>query len=112
ASEHRLESRVEISDRFFFGAAIEIGMNHVALNRPWPNDRDFDHDVVKTFWFHPRERRHLGAALDLEYADRVGVLHDLERFLVVFWNVCEIERTSPLTAQFERVLHDRHHPQA
>ena len=90
-------------------------MHHVALNWPRPNDRDFDHDVVKTFWFHPRQRRHLGAALDLKNADRVRVLHDLERFLVVFRNVREIESrpvgTFALPTKLERVLHHRHHPQ-
>src|SRR5436190_20311043 len=87
-------------------------MHHVALNWPWPNDRDLDHDVVKTFWFHPRQRRHLGAALDLKNADRVRVLHDLERLPVVFWNVSEIERPPAFATKFERVLHHRHHPQA
>ena len=69
-------------------------MHHVALDRSRSNDRDFNHDVVKTFRFHPRQRRHLRATLDLKNADRVGVLHDLERFLVVFGNVSEIERPS------------------
>ena len=54
-------------------------MHHVALNRSGPNDRDFDDDIVKTFRLHPRQRRHLRAALDLKHADRVGVLHHFER---------------------------------
>ena len=87
-------------------------MHHVALDRPRPNDRDFDHDIVKTFRFHPRQRGHLRAALDLENADRVGVLHDLECFLVIFRNVRQIERPSAFTAKLERILHHRHHPEA
>ena len=112
AFEDRLQSFIEVSDRLFPGATIQIRMHHVALDRPWPDDRDFNHDIVKTFRLHPRQRRHLRAALDLKNADRVGVLHDLERFLVVFWNVSEIERPPAFAAKLERVLHHRHHPQA
>src|SRR5437870_8097773 len=71
ASEHWLEPRIKIRDRFFASATIQIRMHHLALNWPRPNDRDFDHNVVKTLWFHPRQRRHLGAALGLTSADRL-----------------------------------------
>ncbi len=41
-------------------------MHHVALDRAGPDDRDLDHHIVETFRLHPRQRRHLRAALDLE----------------------------------------------
>src|ERR1700693_1960172 len=109
--EHRLQSVVEIRHSFLAGTSIEIRMHHVALNRPRSNDRDLDHYVVKTFRFHPRQRRHLRAALDLKNADRVRVLHDLEGLLVIFRNVGEIERPATFAAKLERVLHHRHHPE-
>src|SRR5205814_10612327 len=112
ASEHRLKARIEIGDRLFPGAPRQAGMNHVTLDRSWPNDRHFDDDVVKTFWFHPWQRRDLGAALDLKYADGVGVLHDLECLLVILRNVGKIEWAAALATKLERVLHYRHHPQA
>ena len=87
-------------------------MHHVALDRSRPDDRDFDHHIVKTFRFHPRQRRHLRAALDLENADRVGLLHHLEGGGVIFRNVGEIERAPALAAQLKRILHHRHHPEA
>ena len=87
-------------------------MHHVALDRSGPDDCDFDHDVVKTFRFHPRQRGHLRAALDLKHADGVGVLHDVERLLVVFRNMSQIEWSPAFAAQFKCVLHHRHHPQA
>ena len=62
-------------------------MYHVTLNRSWPDDRHFDHHIVKTFRFHPRQRGHLRSTLDLENPDRVRALHNLERFLVIFWEV-------------------------
>ena len=86
-------------------------MHHVALDWSRTNDRDFDHDIIKTFRFHPRQRRHLRPALDLEYANRVCFLHHLERGSVVFWNVCKIQRAAALAAQLKRILHHRHHPE-
>ena len=66
AFQDRLQARIKICDLFASGAARQIRMHHVALDRPWPDDRDFDHDIVKTFRLHPRQRGHLRAAFDLE----------------------------------------------
>jgi hypothetical protein len=50
-SRHPLiDSANPLADRSV--AAIQVRMNHVALDRPWPDDRDLDHHVVKTFRFH------------------------------------------------------------
>ncbi len=87
-------------------------MHHVALDRPRPDDRDLDHDVVKTFRLHPRQRRHLRPALDLENADRVGLLHQLESRRVILREVREIERPAAFATELERVLHHRHHAEA
>jgi hypothetical protein len=54
-------------------ASAQIGMHHVALNRTGAHDRHFDDEVVETLRLEARQHRHLGAALDLEHADRVGV---------------------------------------
>ncbi len=56
-------------------AAFEIGVDHVALNRPRADDRHLDYDVVKLCGLHPRQHRHLRAAFDLEGAERVGLLN-------------------------------------
>ena len=112
ALEHGFQSLVIICDRLFAGAPSQIRMNHVALDRPRPNDRDFNHHIVKAFRFHSGQRGHLRAALDLEHADGVGMLHDLECFLVIFRDVSQIERTSAFTAKLECILHHRHHPEA
>ena len=109
--EHRLESRIKVSDFFAPGASIEIGMDHVALDWPWPDDGDLDHDVVKTFRLHSRQRRHLGAAFDLEYADRVRFLHHFVGGGVVGRNMGEIDRPAAFPAKLERILHHRHHPE-
>ena len=87
-------------------------MHHIALDRSRTDDRHLYHHVVKTFRFHPRQRGHLRAALDLKHPNGVGVLHDLEGLLVVFWNVSEIECPSALATQLKCVLHHRHHAEA
>ena len=62
-----------IVDRLHAVAAAQIGMDHVALDRPGPDDRDLDHQIVEFFGLEPRQHAHLGAALDLEHADRIGL---------------------------------------
>ena len=87
-------------------------MHHIALNRSRPNDRHFNHNVVKTFRFHPRQRGHLRAALDLENADRIGLLHDLKGGRIILRDVRKIEWPTALAAKFKGILHHRHHPQS
>jgi hypothetical protein len=84
-------------------------MHHVALNWPWANDRDFNHDIVKTFRLQSRQRRHLSPTFDLENSDGVGRLHHLESFGVVLRNVSQIEWAATFTTKLKRILHYRHH---
>ena len=51
---------------------------------PGPHDRDLDDQIVEFFGLEPRQHGHLGAALDLEHADRVGALdHAIDRRVLV-----------------------------
>jgi hypothetical protein len=43
-------------------AAAEVGVDHVALDRPGADDRDLDHEVVEGARPHPGQEVHLGAA--------------------------------------------------
>ena len=64
--------------------AAQIGMHHVALDRPGPHDRHLDDEIVEVARLQPRQHRHLRAALDLEHADRVGALdHVVDRRVLV-----------------------------
>jgi len=54
--------------------AAQIGMHHVALDRARPHDRDFDDEIVKFVWPETRQHRHLRAAFDLKYPERVRAL--------------------------------------
>src|SRR5204863_6364683 len=100
---------VEISDRFFPGATRQIWMDHIALDRTRADDRDFNHDIVKTFRLQSRQRRHLGATFDLKNANGIGRLHHLKRLRVVLRNVSEIEWAAAFATKLKRVLHYRHH---
>src|SRR5467141_4870756 len=103
ASQNRFETWIEIANWLASGAARQIRMHHVALDRAWPDDRHFDHDIVKTFRLHPRESRHLGTTLDLKHADRVGFLHHFKGGGVIVWNVRKIDRAPPLATQLKRI---------
>ena len=46
-------------------------MHHVPLNRPGPDNGDFDDDVVELLGPQSGEHRHLRARLDLENPHRV-----------------------------------------
>jgi len=63
------------------GAAAQVGVHHVALDRPGADQRHLDHQVVEAARLEARQRVHLRAALHLEDADRVGatevVVHGL-----------------------------------
>src|SRR5438105_12424152 len=87
-------------------------MHHIALDWSWSNNGDFNHDIIKTLRLHPRQGGHLGPALDLKNSDRVRLLHDFEGGGIVFWDVSEIERTTTIPTQLQRILHDRHHAEA
>ena len=73
------------------GAAIEIRVHHVADDRTGADDRHFHDEVVEVRRLQPRQRRHLRARLDLEDADRVGLLQQLVDGGVVRRQMGEIE---------------------
>ncbi len=60
-------------DRLLAVAAAQIGVDHVALDRPGADDRHLDDEVVEIARPHARQEGELGAALHLEHADRIGV---------------------------------------
>ena len=63
---------MRIDDRLLPLPPLQVGMHHVADDRPRPDDRHLDDDVVEALRLEPRQRRHLRARLDLEDADRLG----------------------------------------
>src|SRR3989449_11284306 len=74
ALEDGLQGRVRIRDGLAPAPAPNVGVDHLAHDRPRADDRDLHDEVVEPLGVDARERRHLGAALHLEHADRVRLL--------------------------------------
>src|SRR6266550_7807957 len=78
--EDRFELLRRIGHRLDLLPAAQIRMHHVALDRARPHDRDFDDEIVEFLRLQTRQHRHLRAAFDLKYAQRVGTLqHAINR---------------------------------
>ena len=61
-----------VGDGLLSAPPLDVRMHHIALNRPRPYDRDLDDEIVESPRPHAGQKAHLGPALDLEHADRVG----------------------------------------
>ncbi len=79
--------------------------------RPRADDRDLHDEVVEPLGVDARERRHLGAALHLEHADRVRLLETPVDGGIVGRQARQVHRASGLADEGERVLEHRHHPE-
>ena len=88
-------------------------MDGVALDRARPDDRDLDDQVVQALRPRLRQRLHLGPALDLEDAHRVGRLEHGEDLGDVLGHAIEIDADRAVVLdQLERLVHRREHPEA
>ena len=76
-SQHLAQFLGRIPHRLHAPAPAQIGVNHVALDRPRTHDRHLDHQIVESGRLQPGQHRHLGPALDLEHAHRVRPLDHL-----------------------------------
>ena len=85
-------------------------MDHVSDNRSRPDNRNLNNNVVKALWPHPWQTRHLGAALDLEHADGIGLLQRGINVGITRGKVSEIDFIAIVIAnQFQRILENGHH---
>ena len=99
---HRLEALLAAQER----------VDGVALDRAGPDDRDLDHEVVEALRPRLGERLHLGPALDLEDADRVGRLEHREDLRDVLGQPVEVEADRAVVLdELERLVHRGEHPE-
>ena len=82
-AQHSFQLGRRVSDLFQTLAAAQIGVDHIALDRSGAHDRDLNDEVVELVRFHPRQHRHLRAALDLEDAEGVGATDHREGRLIL-----------------------------
>ncbi len=66
-------------------------MNHVALDWPWPDNSNFNYQVIKALWLQPWKHRLLSPAFDLKYTDGVGVADHLVHQWIILWYICECQ---------------------
>ena len=59
AFEHRAYRLARIRHRLQPLPPTQIGMHHAALDRPWTDDGDLDHQIVERGRFQSRQHRHL-----------------------------------------------------
>ncbi len=85
-SQHVFQARGDV-DQLGVVAPLEIGVDHIALDRAWANDGDFDGDVVEFARLEPGQHGHLRPAFDLEDTDRIGLADHVVGLLVVRRNV-------------------------
>ena len=74
-TEHLTNCLVGILNRLLARTSAKIRMNHVALDRSRPHDRNFHNEIVKTTRPKPWKHRHLGTRLNLKNSNRVGSTH-------------------------------------
>ncbi len=111
--QHRFQRRVRVGHRLTSLAALEKRVHHFADDRPRPDDRHLDHDVVKLRRTQARQARHLRAALDLEHADRVRLLERGVHLGIVGGQVREVHLFFVVIAnELDGIFQYGHHAQA
>ena len=86
ALENRQQLLRGIDDRLLSVSPAQVGMHHVALNRPGPDDGHLDHQVVEGPGLEPRQHGHLRPGFDLEHANGIGTADHLVGRLVLGGN--------------------------
>ena len=66
ALQDRLDLVAGVFDSLLAVPAPQVRMHHIALDRTWANDGNFDNEVVVTARPQPRQHGHLGPRLDLK----------------------------------------------
>ena len=109
-AEHALELGSWIVDRLEALAPAKVWVDHVALDRPGADDRDLDDEVVERPRLDARQHGHLGAALDLESAERIGLADHRVGARVLGGDRRQVEiDTLVLAKQVEPAAHARQH---
>ena len=93
-------------------APLDVRMHGLPLDRPRPHERDLHRDVVDRLRPRAEDDLHLRAALDLEAADRVGLLDLREHVLVVEPHAREVDPLATVARdQVDALLDRRQHPE-
>ncbi len=87
-------------------------MHHVALDGSWPDDGHFDNQVVEGSGTQPGQHAHLGSALDLKHANRIGPADHIVNVLILCGDGCQTPLlTGVLVDQIKGSVNGAQHPQ-
>jgi len=99
-------------DRLFLVAAAQIGVDHIPLDRPGPNNRDLNDQIIKLPGLQPGEHVDLGTAFHLKGADAVALLqHLVHRRIFCRYAVQPIVAQSVFPDEVEAFADTGQHPQ-
>lgn len=107
-----IDAGIDVGDGFESGAAADERVGKMADDGAGADDGDLDGDIVKAGGAHPWERRHLGAAFDLENSDGVGVLHRGESGGVVGRDGVKFDGAAAIATECKGGLEGGHHTEA
>ena len=112
-AQHALELGRREVDRLPALPSAQIGMYHVALDRPGPDDRHLDDQIVEGSRLDARQHGHLRPALDLEDPDRVRLADHRIGRRILGRDGGEVQRDALLLGEeIEAALHAGEHPQS
>ena len=112
-AERMLHGRVRQVRRLVAVLAPHVGVHRAALDRARPDQRDLDHQVVELSRPQSRQGSHLGARLDLEHPDRVGLAEHLVDAGILLRNRVQAPALAVVRLdQLEAVPQRRQHAQA
>src|SRR5689334_8767659 len=98
---------------FFTSSSAEVRMYHISLDRPRPDDRDFDDEIVEAPRLQPRQRIHLCTALDLENTDCVGGTEVVIHHLIVHVELREVHGRAARVSYVQQAILDQcQHPES
>ncbi len=93
-------------------ARVDVRVHRLALDRPRPDERDLDGEVVEVRRLRAQEALHLRTALDLERAHGVGALDLREDLGIVERNAREVDDVTADTRDVVDAVLDRgEHPE-
>jgi len=91
---------------------LQIGVDHVALDRPGADNRHLDHQIVEFTRPQPGQHIHLRAAFDLEHPERIALAQHCVSFRILSGHSGQIEPSfMMLFKQIEAFPDTGQHPQ-
>ena len=91
---------------------LEVGVDHIALDRPGADNRHLDHQIIEAARAQPRQHVHLRPAFDLEHPQRIALAQHVVNLGILARDRRERQRLAVMCAQQIEAFADAgQHPQ-